>query len=159
MVRLGRRAFLGVFALAVLVSGAALAVETWGSVAGPIPSNFTVNGKTFQFTYIASNEAQREAGLMNRKITNDTTMLFAWPSPGYYSFYMRDTNASLDMIWISANGSQGRVVYIKTDAPPCIGVPTCPLYTPTSPANYVIEARAGFVSTNGVTLGTELGFA
>jgi len=138
----------------------ALTLDNSGSVTSPVPSTFSVNGKTYVFTYTATNNAQRDAGLMNKRVTNTTIMLFAFPSMGTYQFWMYDTNTSLDMIWITATGSTGRVVYVYADAQPCLTpVPiSCPTYGSSSPANYVIEAKAGFAEANGIVVGTQLQF-
>ena len=127
-----------------------------GTVTSQMPTTFSVNGKTYEFTYIATTQAEREAGLMNRKVTNTTTMLFAFPSFGTWSFWMYDTNTSLDMIWV--NGTSGRVVYIVTSAQPCYDSGSCHIYAPSAAANYVIEAKAGFAEANGVVIGTTIYF-
>ena len=140
------------YAAFVLTSGS-------GTVSSP-PSSFTVNGKTYAFTYVATTDAQRTAGLMDKSITNETTMLFAFPSFGTYSFWMYQTNTSLDMIWV--NGTSGSVVYLVTAAQPCLPPSgdsgACTVYTPTAEADYVIEAKAGFAAANGVVLGTIIQF-
>ena len=94
-----------------------------GDVTSGVPTTFSVNGKAYTFTYIATTQAERVAGLMNKKVTNTTTMLFAFPSFGRWTFWMFDTNTSLDMIWV--NGTSGRVVYVVSSAPPWYGSRTC----------------------------------
>jgi uncharacterized membrane protein (UPF0127 family) len=131
-----------------------------GTVTSPVPSKFTVNGRTYTFTYVAITEAEREHGLMNTSVTDSTTMLFAFPSSQTWQFYMYDTNTSLDMIWISATGFAGKVVYVAADAQPCYLAPDkCPRFTPTGPANYVIEGKAGFAAANNVTSGVTIQFS
>ncbi len=130
-----------------------------GPVTTTVPTSFTVNGGTYTFTYTATNEAEREAGLMNKEVTDTTTMLFAFPSSGLWDFWMYDTNTSLDMVWVNATGSTGTVVYLVTSAQPCYNSDTCTIYHPTSPANYVIEAKAGFAAANGISIGTTVQFA
>lgn len=154
-----------IFVIVLVAAIAAIALYTVyvsgmspGTVTTNVPVSFSVNGKTFHFTYIATTESERTSGLMNRKITNQTTMLFAFPSSGEWSFWMYDTNTSLDMIWVNATGNTGRVVYLVTDAQPCLNGAPCMIYTPSSPANYVIEAKAGFAKANGISLGTTVGF-
>ncbi len=131
-----------------------------GSVTSPVPSRFTVDGRTYQFTYVATTQAERQAGLMNREITNSTTMLFAFPHFSTWSFWMYDTNTSLDMIWVNATGNSGRVVYVVTSAQPCFntGGLGCATYTPAEKANYVIEAKAGFAESNGIVYGSTITF-
>ncbi len=143
--------------ITVLIVIAAYIVLTMpGSATGKVPSQVTINGKTISLTYTATTPAARETGLMNRKITNTTTMLFVFPSFGYYEFWMFDTNTSLDMIWINATGTSAHVVYIVTSAQPCYNSLVCARYDPTSKANYVLEAKAGFVETYGIHLGTQI---
>lgn len=122
-----------------------------------VPSTFTVNGKSYAFTYTATSDAQRAAGLTNKQVTNATTMLFVFPVMGAYGFWMSNTNTSLDMIWINATGGTGQVVYVHVDAQPCAS--SCPTYYPSSPANYVIEAKAGFAEANGIEIGTQIMFS
>lgn len=121
---------------------------------GVVPSSFTVNGKTHSFTYAATTRAQWEAGLMNTKVTNTTTMLFAFPYFAQWSFWMYDTNTSLDIIWLNATGSSATVVYLVTMAPPCYISSDCKVYTPSAAANYAIEAKSGFAAVNRIQVGT-----
>lgn len=142
----------------LVVYGVYTFVEEPGNVTSQVPSSFTVNGKTYDFTYSATTPAERAAGLMNTRVTNTTTMLFAFPSSGQWSFWMYDTNTSLDMIWVNAAGDSGHVVYVVTAAQPCYNSSACTVYTPTSAANYVIEARSGFAADNGIVVGTDIQF-
>jgi uncharacterized membrane protein (UPF0127 family) len=142
----------------LVVYAAALLSSVPASVNTPVPSEFTVNGRTFVFNYTATTQPEREAGLMNKRVTPSTTMLFAFPSSGQWQFWMYDTNTSLDIIWVSAAGNSGQVVYLVTSAQPCYSSGSCTLYTPTGSANYVIEAKAGFAATYGVAVGTPIHF-
>jgi len=144
----------------VIVYGVYLLYSIPGDVTGPVPTKFTVGGNTFAFTYIATTEPEREKGLMGARITDSTTMLFAFPSFGEWQFYMYDTNTSLDMIWVNVTGTTGKVVYLVTSAQPCFSsASSCPRFTPDAEANYVIEAKAGFAASYGITEGTDLHFS
>jgi uncharacterized membrane protein (UPF0127 family) len=154
----GRAVAIAVVAVSALLVGYTLYTLSIvpGTVTSPVPASFAVNGKTYAFTYIATTQAERQTGLMNKKVTNATTMLFAFPSYGAWQFWMYDTNTSLDMIWV--DGSSGQVVYVVTSAPPCYDSSACAIYTPGAPANYVIEAKAGFAAANGIVVGTTINF-
>lgn len=158
----GRTLVAAALAVAAVLVVYAVYVSTGvpGAVTSPVPSSFTVNGRTYAFNYTATDQAQREAGLMNKKVTNATTMLFAFPSYGLWQFWMYDTNTSLDMVWVNATGTSARVVYLVTSAQPCFDDPSsnCMIYTPAAAANYVIEAKAGFAATNGIIVGTDIQF-
>jgi uncharacterized membrane protein (UPF0127 family) len=143
---------------ALVVYGVVLLSSVPGSVTTPTPSSFTVDGRTFVFNYTATTQAEREAGLMNKRVTASTTMLFAFPSYGEWQFWMYYTNTSLDMIWLSATGNSGQVVYLVTAAQPCYDAGSCTVYTPTASANYVIEAKAGFAAEYGISVGTLIRF-
>ena len=147
-------ALLSLYALLMLVA-------TPGTVTYTVPSGFTVNGKSFVFNYTAVTEAERESGLMNKRVTSSTTMLFAFPAPVRQPFWMYQTNTTLDMIWVSASGNSGTVVYVQADAQPCPNLP-CPDYPSGGQpplANYVIESHGGFALTNGIVVGATIQFA
>lgn len=129
-----------------------------GPATGPVPTSFTVNGKTFQFNYTATNSTEWKEGLMNARVTPHTTMLFMFPHSARWSFWMYDTNSSLDMIWVNATGGSGDVVYLVTSAQPCYVMALCTTYTPSAPANFVIEAGAGFAQANGISIGSAVRF-
>ena len=156
------RASVAIALVAILFSAAAYV--TLGSPAranpSPVPSRFTVNGRTFGITYVATNQSEWESGLMNRKVTGSTTMLFIFPDLAIRPFWMYQVNTSLDIIWLNATGGSGSVVYIAADVPGCPGPSMlCPNYAPSSPANYLVEAKGGFAEANGVDVGTVFQFA
>ncbi len=149
-----KRSHLSIYAL-LLVSAIAFVIfiiMVFGSHVLPsYPSNFVAGGRAFNITAVASNPAEWEHGLMNATVTNSTLMVFLFPNASVYSFWMFDTHYPLDIIWVL----DGRVVYIARDVPPCIGEPpsSCPLYTPTSAANVVVEAEGGFAARNNISVG------
>ncbi len=119
-------------------------------------TSFSVGGKTFHLTYVATNQTELSKGLMGVKVTEGTTELFVFPTAGYYSFWMYGVNSSLDIMWVDApsGGNSGSFVYLALDSPPCHVSFACTNYAPTARANYVIEAKAGFAAANGITVGT-----
>jgi uncharacterized membrane protein (UPF0127 family) len=119
-------------------------------------TSFTVGGKTFELTYLATNQSTLEKGLMGVKVTATTTELFVFPTAGYYSFWMYGVNSSLDIMWVDTppGGSSGTFVYLALGAPPCHISVVCTSYQPSARADYVIEARAGFAAANGIAAGT-----
>jgi uncharacterized membrane protein (UPF0127 family) len=123
-------------------------------------TGFSVGSKTFKLTYLATNQSMLQRGLMNTKVTSDTTMLFVFPNPDYYPFWMFGVNSSLDIIWVdaAAGSNVGKVVYLALDSPPCQVSVVCQSYQPSAKADFVIEAKAGFATANGVGLGTTVVF-
>jgi len=123
-------------------------------------ASFSVGGRTFHLTYLATNQSTLEKGLMGKKVTDTTTELFVFPKAGYYSFWMYGVNSSLDIMWVYTppGASTGSFVYLALGAPPCQVSVACTSYQPTADANYVIEARAGFAAANGIEVGTSVTF-
>jgi uncharacterized membrane protein (UPF0127 family) len=119
-------------------------------------TSFSVGGKTFGLTYVATNQSALDKGLMGVKVTDNTTELFVFPTPGYYSFWMFGVNSSLDIMWVDTpvGGSSGSFVYLALDAPTCQFSVSCATFAPTVRADFVIEAKAGFAAANGIEVGT-----
>jgi uncharacterized membrane protein (UPF0127 family) len=119
-------------------------------------SSFTVGGKTFKLTYVATNQSALAKGLMGVKVTSSTFELFVFPTAGTYSFWMYGMNSSLDIMWVDTpHGSDsGTFVYLALDVPPCHLSVACTTYQPAAKADYVIEAQAGFAAANGIAVGT-----
>ncbi|HYC11687.1 MAG TPA: DUF192 domain-containing protein [Nitrososphaerales archaeon] len=156
----GPRAILGAAVILAVLSYILYVAATMpgaATLANP-PSSFTVNGRTFAISYTATDQSSRQAGLMNRKVTNATTMLFVFPSAGTYSFWMSNVNSSLDIIWLNVTAGGGNVVYVVRSAPPCSAAILCPVYQPSSAANWVLEAKGGFAEANGIAVGTTIHF-
>ncbi len=150
----GKTAFAG---LVLFVAATALLIYFihGGKTASPLPKSFTSNGGTYNFTAYAYNLSTAEKGLMNATVTNSTLMLFAFNSSGIYPFWMKNTYYPLDIFWVYATSkTSGRIVYAIT-VQPCIDFSanqtSCPIYIPTSKANYVIEAHAGFLKSQGIS--------
>lgn len=129
------------------------------SNASPRGASFSFDNRTYNFTYVATTLPEQEKGLMNLSVTNSTFELFVFPNASIYPFWMMDTYTPLDIIWI--NGS--RVVYI-VNATPCSwyspNQTDCDVYNTYSEghyADYVIEARAGFVNSTGIRPGDLVG--
>lgn len=90
---------------------------------------------------VADTEPVRAGGLMFREhLAPNEGMIFVFPEPGFYPFWMKNTLIPLDMIWLDA---QGRIVSIAHSVPPCKADP-CPSYPPDATASYVIEVVSGF---------------
>ena len=133
-------------AAGVLILGFVLIYKTDSG----LPTTGKFAGVTLHLDY-ATTTASRELGLGGRaSIPQDYGMLFVFPSPGYYGFWMKDTLVPLDMFWLDA---WGRVVYLKSD----VATSSYPaVFYPTTSALYVLETAAGFAEAHGVVVGTQL---
>jgi hypothetical protein len=103
---------------------------------------------------VARTDAEHEKGLGGHAPLGDRDgMLFIFDQPGTVSFWMKGMTFPLDMLWIN----DGKVVYLARDVPsfpPSTPDNALPIYTPTSPAKYVLEVNAGFAKKYGIDAGT-----
>ena len=93
-------------------------------------------------------------GLSGREsLKEDEGMLFVFEKPGQYSFWMKDMNFPIDIIWI---GENLKVVYIKENVLPESYPET---YGPDRDAKYVLEVISGFSEKNNLKIGDRVEFA
>ncbi len=94
---------------------------------------------------LATTDRAREKGLSQRDyLALDKGMLFVFEEPSIYSFTMKDTSISLDIVWILDN----EIVYISSRA-----MPGDELITPDVEADYVLEVRPGNASAGSWKIG------
>lgn len=98
---------------------------------------------------------ERQQGLMFREeLTAEQGMLFVFEEDGLYSFWMKNMKFPLDILWLDKNK---RIVHIEENVPPCTTEP-CPSYTPSLPARYVLELKAGSVQSHSLKLFQKIEF-
>lgn len=114
--------------------------------------SLTIGQKELQVAYANTPELQ-EQGLSNTApLTDKQGMLFMFPTETTPSFWMKDMDYALDIIWINADK---KVI----DITPNLDPKTFPKsFTPTSPAQFVLEVGAGFAEKNSITIGTKIDF-
>jgi uncharacterized membrane protein (UPF0127 family) len=74
-------------------------------------------------------------------------MWFDFITPGLPGIWMKEMKFSLDILWFNEDF---RLVYMKENAEP-FSYPE--VFTPSSPARFVLEVPAGFAQKHGVVLG------
>jgi len=102
---------------------------------------------------IADTEPRRVRGLMfQEQLPYDQGMIFVFEEPGFYSLWMLNMQFPLDMIWFD---SDGKVVYIDKNVPPCksaLETVTCTgNNSAENEAKYILEVTAGFVDEFEIT--------
>ncbi|MFA6228376.1 MAG: DUF192 domain-containing protein [Patescibacteria group bacterium] len=101
---------------------------------------------------LVTTEADKIKGLSDRRsLCADCGMLFVYNAPSARSFWMKDMNFPLDIIWLKDN----QVVGASENLPPAGERPT-ELYASPGPVNMVLEANAGFVASHGIRAGDEV---
>jgi len=101
---------------------------------------------------IADNDYETETGLMYRKgMENDQGMLFIFPGQAMHSFYMKNTEFPLDLIFIKSDMS---VASVQENAE---------AFNENSlsskvPVQYVLEVNAGLVEEWGLAIGDSVSY-
>ena len=115
--------------------------------------NFVVINEKIIFVEVVITPEERQRGLMERELLQeDNGMLFVFSEEDVYSFWMKNMEISLDIIWINADGN---VVYFVKDAPPCVQSP-CQTYSPNADALYVLEVNPGVIDMLEIEENTEV---
>ena len=95
---------------------------------------------------------EEQLGLMHRKnkLKKNHGLLFDYNRYGVFSFWMKDTLLSLDIIWINNNQE---IVHIERNVRPESYPAT--YYSPV-PARFVVEVNAFFTSTFNINVGDKI---
>lgn len=118
-----------------------------------------IAGQNIEVDLALTKEDQR-IGLGERnELKENEGMLFVFPRPGRYPFWMKDMKFAIDIIWMAENR---RVIYIKKDARPESFLPAGQAgpetYGPSGEAKYVLEVVAGFSDKNNLKIGDKAEF-
>ena len=99
----------------------------------------TINGHTFTVE-VAKNSDEQQLGLSGREsLASDHGMLFLFEKPGTYSFWMKNMNFPIDIIFIN----EDKVVSVVHNAAPADENQNPQLYTPEAPIDTALEINAG----------------
>ncbi len=103
----------------------------------------------------ADTEQLRSQGLSGREELGDYQgMLFLFDEKGTYSFWMKDMNFPLDLIYIDETYY---IVDIIENKQPCTQE-ECNSFVPSAPFKYVLEVKGGFCDVNRVDIGNAIIF-
>lgn len=148
-----RRRALGIACLALTVLSAQTAApeKTVRVVRG------TPEQEVARFTAEVADEPEEwRRGLMERpSLAPDRGMLFLFPEAAPRAFWMMHTLIHLDIIFAATDG---RILNIHADVPPCRAPQRCPTYPSTAPAQYVLEIAGGRAQALGMRVGDRLQF-
>ena len=138
----------------VLVLLFAAYVAAKGLFGGPAvlkKTSVVIGGHSFT-AEIADTLATRNQGLSDRdSLPEDAAMLFVFPLPSRYGFWMKDMRFSIDIIWIR----RGKIIGFKENAVPEPGKSIFSLtsYYPPASVDRVLEVNAGVVEKYGFKVG------
>lgn len=116
--------------------------------------SLVVNGKEISVE-IADSEEERKQGLSGRtSLGKESGLLFVFDPPKKPSFWMKDMNFPIDIIWIS----DLTVIGIEKNVAPEPGVDdqNLRLYFPPDNVNYVLEINAGEADQYNIKIGDSI---
>jgi uncharacterized membrane protein (UPF0127 family) len=154
-----RHAFVALAAL-LLLAGCGGSNEDTTTAATPSPAAdptpLRVGDATVQ-AEIADDDAERALGLGERdRLARDAGMYFVLTSDAP-RIWMKGMRFPLDLVWIN----DGQVVDVTSrvpDEPRDTPESQLPVYSPSRPANRVLEVNAGWAARNGVRPGDPVSF-
>jgi len=101
---------------------------------------------------LATTPAEQAKGLSDRKILKvGSGMLFVFDNKQIMSFWMKNMNFPLDIIWLDDN----QIIKISRNLPP-EGEKPISIYSSDVPVNYVLEVPAGFCKNNNINEGNKV---
>jgi hypothetical protein len=99
---------------------------------------------------VASTAQAREKGLSDTdRLEPGRGMLFIFLRPDVYTFWMKDMNYPIDILWI--NGEE--LMDMTTEIPVPVPGEVLATYFPKYPVDKVLEVPAGFARANGLRTG------
>lgn len=106
---------------------------------------------------VADTTEKRARGLMFREsLPEDRGMLFTFPEPQHWTFWMKNTRIALDIIWMDR---EKKIVHVERNVPRCNRSDDgCPQYQPNEKALYVLELPAGRADRLQLERGAKLRF-
>jgi len=111
-----------------------------------------IAGKILKVELALTSEEQEKGLSERKKINEDEGMLFVFNYTGQYSFWMKDMNFPLDIIWID---DDFKVVYIEKNALPESYPAT---FSPKVEAKYILEVLSQFSQKNNLKVGDKVEF-
>ena len=101
---------------------------------------------------LARTDSERSHGLSDRNSLSEFAgLLFVFPEPSKPSFWMKDTNFPLDIIWID---KRLKIVGIEKNVAPDSYPDT---FSPPSPIRYVLEVNGGLTDNFNINPGDDVG--
>lgn len=112
----------------------------------------SIDGTTFNVE-IASTALEQSRGLSFRpSLGADDGMIFIFATGGVQTFWMKDMNFALDMIWISGNTVVGFAQDVPAPAPNT-QLWQLPIYSSPTNTDKVLEVNAGTVAKYNIKVG------
>jgi uncharacterized membrane protein (UPF0127 family) len=129
---------------------AAFLLVAWSSLAHADLPEVTLTVAGHKATAeVASNDAQRSAGLMHRRMLPENRgMLFIFPDVAMHGMWMMNTYVPLSVAFLDR---EGRIINVEDMQPQ-----TQNSHTAAKPAKYALEMNLGWFAKRGIKPGTKV---
>lgn len=115
----------------------------------PVTAQVELGGQMIGLEVAQTRQAQAIGLMFRESLPEDRGMLFPVEPPRPVTFWMKNVEIPLDMLFIAA----GEVIAIEANVPPCSEEP-CPTYGPEAiPVDAVLEVQGGLTEELGVQVG------
>lgn len=111
----------------------------------------TINDSRVNLSIADTPPAQAQGLSYQKSLDEDNGMLFIFSEKKNMSFWMKDMNFPLDIVWISGN----TIVKIDKNLPPEGNNPQINYYSG-APVDYVLEVNGNFCDKNNIKVGDEV---
>lgn len=112
-----------------------------------------IRGASIEVELAKTPEEQAQGLSGKTSLPENQGMLFLYDKPGLYSFWMKDMNFPIDIIWVDEN-------YRIADITKNLSPDTFPQsFQPSKPAQYVLEVNTGFADRNNIRVGDTVDFS
>ena len=147
------RLLIGILTVLVILLGVFVFINLSGSSLTSFFSrsaHATIKGHTFTLLQ-AKSEKDKQIGLSGRASLEDNQgMIFIFDKADYYGFWMKNMKFPIDILFLNNK----KIVTIFPNVPnPKNLSDQLPIYTPTQPADTVIELKAGTATKNNFQTG------
>ena len=113
-----------------------------------------VRGRCLKVELAATPEELSEGLMFRKHLSSARGMLFVFSKDDFWPFWMKNTFIPLDIIWLDKDK---KIVDMIVNAQPAV-TDNPYSFKPVSLARYVLEANAGFVEKNKISVGDEARF-
>ena len=139
------------FALAALVCSVVAGLGLFVNQGRYQLAAVVIDGRTNVTVKVADSPKKQARGLsIVDRLADDEGMLFVFPQPSDYGFWMKGMTFPIDIIWLK----DGKIVDIMVDLPPQSDVDgQLPIYRPRVAVTEVLEVPAGFSARHGLKIG------
>jgi uncharacterized protein len=120
------------------------------SISKVVSHRIIIGDKIFSVE-IADTDSKRSQGLSGRmNLDKDKGMLFTFPKPDRYYFWMKDMNFPLDFVWINRNEI---IDFTENVQIPFKNAIDLPAITSKTAADMVLEINSGMINQKHIKIG------